>query len=106
RERTFVTGYEAELAPNTWMPAPTVERVFDGLAWQGRRTGTSFQASAWISSSDPAEVRSRREANLGSLQLLQRRVRSNAGEVPGAERSAFLPGTADASGLFLSLTKN
>lgn len=30
-ERTFVLDYEAEIAPESWMPAPRVERLFDGL---------------------------------------------------------------------------
>ena len=79
-ERTLLLGYEAEIAPSTWMPSPVVARTFDGLAWQARRGGGRVACTAWISASDGLDVLRRQQTGLGAVQLPQRNQR-------GAERS-------------------
>jgi hypothetical protein len=74
-ERILLVGYDAEIAPSTWMPSPVVERTFDGLAWQGRRTGERVVCSAWISESEGLEVLSRQQTGMGTVQLPQRSLR-------------------------------
>jgi hypothetical protein len=75
-ERSLLTGYRTEIAPNTWMPVPQVEVALDGLALQGRLSSGGLDVEAW--SSETLEVRrqERRDAKVGALQLPERRVRA------------------------------
>ncbi len=103
RERAYLVGYDAEIAPNTWMPSPHVERAFDGLAWQGRLDSGAFRSSAWISSTDSVEQRTRDEANMGALQVLERRVRFGAAVITGAGPTELLRRTAGSAELSATL---
>jgi len=80
-ERVWLTGYESEIAPNTWMPSPLVEKAFDGLAWQGRCDGRRLSTSLWTSSTEEVTVRDRFQAQLGALQLPRRSVRGASASV-------------------------
>lgn len=105
-ERTLLTGYEAEIAPNTWMPSPLVEASFDGLAWQGRFDGRQLHSSLWHSQTHSIEVRDRIDAQLGALQLPKRSVRGARKAVSlDAEADELLAATANAPGVRLQLTR-
>jgi hypothetical protein len=73
-ERTVLTSYRAEIAPNTWMPRPIVEKLFDGLAWQGRLSDGTVAATAWTSETHSIEVQTREETRLGAIQLANRSI--------------------------------
>lgn len=75
-ERTFVTGYNSEIAPNSWMPAPKVEFALDGLAWQGRLDAHGFPMEAWAASTQEVQTLSREDVQLGAVQLPKRRIQS------------------------------
>jgi hypothetical protein len=92
RERTLLTGYSAEIAPNTWMPIPIVEHHFDGLAWQGRLGGEQLHSSLWLSTTEEIAVRDRFEARLGAVQLPRRSVRAARKDVRIGDGSTELLG--------------
>lgn len=79
RERTWLVDYDAQIAPDTWMPLPIVQRAFDGLAWHGVLDGERLEGTYWIASTPSVEVRAAHEARLGSLQLPVRRLRAGMG---------------------------
>jgi len=90
RESMLLTGYYAEIAPNTWMPSPIIEPIFDGLAWQGRLSAGHVSASAWISTTDEIAMRDRDQTKLGALQLPTRHVRGTQASIGLGEGPAEL----------------
>ncbi len=98
-ERTLLTGYRSEIAPNTWMPSPIVQRAFDGLAWQGRLGGRKLDAESWISSTTSIELQDREAAQVGAIQLPDRSVRGARAQVPRGDRVELLQALRDRPGL-------
>jgi hypothetical protein len=74
-ERTLVTGYSVEIATETWIPSPKVERVLDGIWVQGQWRSGRFVAAGWTASSEVTALLSREEARLGRMQLVKRTFR-------------------------------
>lgn len=98
-ERTLLTGYQVEIAPNTWMPSPIVEHAFDGLAWQGRLADGEVAATAWVARTHEIEHRRRDQTSLAAIQLPHRaadgaswseKVGADAAGSPAAEASLGL----------------
>ena len=77
-ERTWLVDYDAEIAPDTWMPSPDVQPAFDGLAWQGVLSDDAVQCAYWIAGTAGASARTADQAKLGALQLPARRFRAGA----------------------------
>jgi len=104
-ERSLLVDYQAEIAPSTWMPAPRVETLFDGLAWQGRREGTRVPCAAWISRTTGVEVRDRTETGVGAVQLPLRELRGTEGAaLEGGAPEQLLDTLPDGPGLELRVT--
>lgn len=98
RERTALVGYRAEIAPQTWMPAPTVERSFDGLSLAIEVQSGGAECSAWIAGSSGEEVVARQDAQLGRLQILRRNLRAERAVVrPGEPERTLASGGASSS---------
>ncbi|MCB9916197.1 MAG: hypothetical protein H6828_13800 [Planctomycetes bacterium] len=94
-ERPLLVDYHTEIAPNTWMPAPVVERCFDGLAWQGRRDARGFHAQAFESRTLEVVRRDRQEAGLGAMQLPTREVHEGAATLTSGDTARLWdPGAA------------
>lgn len=101
-ERTWLVDYDTQIAPDTWMPAPRVERAFDGLAWQGRFDGGALESSAAQSRTSATEVVEKRAANMGGLQLPARSVRVGRERLgAGAEPRVLLQATTETPALLL-----
>jgi hypothetical protein len=100
RERTALVGYRAEIAPQTWMPAPAVERSFDGLCLAVEVESGGAECSTWIAESAGEAVVARQDAQLGRIQVLDRGLRSQRATVRSGEAERALAagreGTADA----------
>ena len=79
-ERVWLVDYDAQIAPDTWMPVPVVERTFDGLAWQGTLAGQRIECAYWAADTRSSRVLRAEEARLGAVQLPVREVRGGAGE--------------------------
>jgi len=95
RERTALVGYRAEIAPQTWMPAPAVERSFDGLSLAVEVQSGGADCSTWIAESAGEEVVARQDAQLGQIQVLRRNLRSErAGLRAGDPERALASGPA------------
>jgi len=79
-ERTLLVDYDAEIAPDTWMPVPRVELAFDGLAWHGRFDSGWLESSARVARTTAVQVRGRAgdrlQAQLGALQVARRGARA------------------------------
>lgn len=101
-ERTLLTGYQTEIAPNTWMPVPIVETSIDGLALQARLTGGELDVEAWQSETSSVERQERRDAKVGALQLPERTVRAARARVTG-EGVELLAGDGERAALSLGL---
>jgi len=100
RERTALVGYRAEIAPQTWMPAPLVERSFDGISIAVEAQSGGAECSAWIAESSGEEVVARQDAQLGQIQVLRRSLRAERAVVRAGEPERALAsgpaGSADA----------
>lgn len=96
-ERTLLTGYDVELAAESWMPSPRVERVFDGIAAQGSFAGSRFSGFAWTSSSEITGTLSREEARLGRMQLLKRSFRGERAALGLGEATLVLSAAGEGS---------
>lgn len=94
-ETTAVVDYDVEIAPETWMPGPRVERSLDGFCAQGL-AGTDFTSySAWVAATSEKHVAERSSVPLGRLELPRRTWRSARGEArAGAAPEVLLPGAA------------
>ncbi len=105
RERTWLVDYDAQIAPDTWMPLPIVQRAFDGLAWHGVLAGERLEGTYWIASTPGSEVRAAHEARLGAVQLPVRRLRAGAGgaRVGGGPTELLAPDPDGAPALVLEV---
>lgn len=101
-ERTVLIDYDAEIAPNTWMPAPRSEAIFDGLAWQARLQGDELVGQCFRSATDEIRVRERGRASLGSVQLPDRRHATGRGRVAAGARAAWIGASARDATLLVS----
>lgn len=81
REHTALVGYRVEIAPQTWMAAPEVHKLFDGLELSAQVTGAAAECSLWISKSAPPQVAVRGDAQLGKLQVLSRSLRTDRARI-------------------------
>lgn len=77
-ERPWLVGYQADLAPQTWMPAPQIERTYDGLALSALAQAGVAQCAFWVAESEPPAEITREAAQLGRLQVLTRSVQSGS----------------------------
>lgn len=98
-ERTLLIDYQAEIAPNTWMPAPRSESIFDGLAWQARLQGKDLVGECFRSTTSEVRVRHRSEASLGSVQLPDREHAVGRGRLAAGESAAWIAATEKEPGL-------
>lgn len=85
RERTALVGYKVEIAPQTWMAAPEVQKLFDGLALSVQVLPGAAECSLWISKSAPAQVVVRGDAQVGKLQVLSRSLRTERARILAGE---------------------
>jgi hypothetical protein len=92
RERTALVGYRAEIAPQTWMAAPDVQKAFDGLALAVEALPGAAQCSLWIAESAAGSVVARADAQLGKLQLLSRGLRAERARLATGEPERALAG--------------
>ena len=105
RETLRLVGYRTEIAEQSWMPAPEVERVFDGFCFQGElenETGAAsvLRGAAWIARTQAEREIERADAGLGRLQLLTRDFESHSIELRGPSARAL---AADAPALTFQL---
>jgi hypothetical protein len=91
RERTALVGYKVEIAPQTWMGAPDVQRTFDGLALEARVVPGAAECSLWTSKSAPAVVASRADSQLGRLQVLSRSLRTQRARIQAGASESDAP---------------
>jgi hypothetical protein len=103
-ERAVLGGYDLQVAQDTWMPHPQVQRALDGLLVQGRTVGGRFEGSAWRSASAAPEELGRERTGLARLQLEQRRLASAGVRVPPAGEVAAIPADEGSAELRLGLT--
>jgi hypothetical protein len=85
RERTALVGYKVEIAPQTWMAAPEVQKLFDGLALSAQVHPGAAECSLWIAKSAPAQVVVRGDAQVGKLQVLSRSLRTDRARILSGE---------------------
>lgn len=85
-QTSYLVDYRLELAPQIWMPAPTVETAFDGLCLEGWVAAGTFSCSAWLAQSGPVRDVPRDEAQVGRMQALSRSLHASAGRVVRDER--------------------
>jgi hypothetical protein len=94
-ETTAVVDYDVEIAPETWMPGPRVERMLDGFCAQGLAGEGHASYSAWIAATPEKQLVERSSVPLGRLELHRRTWRSAGGELfDSANPVQVLPGTA------------
>jgi hypothetical protein len=103
RESCLLESYDAEIAPESWMPAPNVAAAFDGLALHAQLSGSRVTCDAWIAESQPVVHVTREQLALAGLQLAQRGFHSASTQL-GADDPAREILTQDgAPGLRLQL---
>jgi hypothetical protein len=96
RERARLTGYELQVAQDTWMPQPRVESAFDGLLVQGHLEQGRLLGGVWRASSEPERVLEREQASLARLPLGARHLeRGTLALELGGGAAAALPGSGD-----------
>ncbi|MBL8863353.1 MAG: hypothetical protein JNK02_15265 [Planctomycetes bacterium] len=85
-ERPYLSDYGLEVAPQVWMPAPRVERAFDGLALDLALEDGVLAVWAWRAATTEVVVLERDAAQMGRLELARRaRVAGAARTAPGQE---------------------
>jgi hypothetical protein len=97
-ERPYVVGYAAEVAPQTWVAAPTVELACDGLCVDIDASRTAAQCAFWIASSGAAADIQRKDAQLGRMQLLSRSLRADGAHIAADEPPRSFLSTLPTSG--------
>ncbi|MCE9594937.1 MAG: hypothetical protein K8S98_12175 [Planctomycetes bacterium] len=106
-ERTVVHGYVVQIATESWMPTPRVERVLDGCWVQGRWSGARLEVAGWSASSEIAGQLSREEARLGRMQLLTRGFRGEHGALDRtAPKLELFPQDGATPGLAVELAQH
>ncbi len=103
-ERTLVTNYSVEIASETWMPNPRIDRVLDGTCVQGQLVGGRFVASGWSASGEVTSQLSRKEARLGQMQLVKRTLRGERVTLDREHaKAAFVPADGATAALAIEL---
>lgn len=93
-QRPLLSEYRLEVAPQIWMPAPTIETTFDGLCLDVLALPAAAEAGVWLASSGPVTVRERAAAQIGRLQLATRRLEAGRARVEAAAETRLeLSGT-------------
>jgi hypothetical protein len=101
RERTAVAGYRVQIAPQTWMAAPEVVKVFDGFSLDAELVGGAAECSLWVAESAPPVVAPRKDAQIGKLEILSRTLRSDRGRLAAGDPERALaprPGSGAGGG--------
>jgi hypothetical protein len=80
-ERPYLVDYRLEVAPQIWMPAPTIENAFDGVCLEIAAEARALECSLWVATSEPVVELEREAAQVGRLQLLSRSLRSASSRV-------------------------
>ncbi len=75
-ERLFLTDYQLEIAPESWIAAPLVERALDGVLVQGRLDGDSFPCTWWSTASEALPPLERGDTAHGAVELVRRSQRA------------------------------
>jgi len=97
-ERTWVVDYDVQVAPETWMPDPRVERAFDGILVQGHLSGQEWLGAGWRSITEGSSLISRNDLLLGTLQLPSRSMTGGRARARIGSRVRLLgppPGSAE-----------
>lgn len=97
RERTALVGYRVQIAPQTWMAAPEVVKVFDGFCLDAEIVAGAAECSLWVAESSPSVVAPRKDAQIGKIEILSRTLRSDRGRLSAGEAERALaprPGEA------------
>ena len=71
-EQPLLVDYRTEIAPNTWMPSPVTEIVFDGVCIEATCEPDALSGRYWASDTPSVEVTGSSFANLGALQKIER----------------------------------
>lgn len=96
-ERPLLTEYRLEVAPQIWMPAPTVENAFDGACLDAVLATGGAEIALWSASSGAVSEIARENAQVGKLQLATRNLRTAAARLEtGVETKLDLSGAGDA----------
>jgi len=91
-ESTVLVEYDVQIAPESWMPVPRVERIFDGLVLEACLRDDALALDAWIAATSALGELSRKDTGLGDLQLPQRSFQSGSAAI---SRSAQEPGAVE-----------
>ncbi len=102
QERALVSGYDLQVAPDTWMPHPQVRCALDGVLVQGRAVGNRFEGAAWRSSSGEVVELDRKQTALARLQLETRGLETAALRVERGASVAALPAAEGSAELALA----
>jgi hypothetical protein len=94
-ERPYLFDYGLEVAPQVWMPAPRVERTFDGICADLRLEGNAVDVVAWRSATDEVVTVDRDAAQTGRLEMPRRSRTAGRGrlEAGGPALRLFDAGT-------------
>jgi hypothetical protein len=98
RERTAVSGYRVQIAPQTWMAAPEVVKVFDGFCLDAEIVTGAADCSVWVAESAPSVVAARKDAQIGKLEILARALRSDRGSLAAGDTERALAARPPAGG--------
>jgi len=101
-ERALVSGYDLQVAQDTWMPHPQVHCTLDGLLVQGRAVGGRFEGTAWRSASSELVELERKDTGIARLQLETRGLESAALSVGSGASVAPLPAASGSAELALA----
>ena len=71
-EQPLLVDYRTEIAPNTWMPSPVTELLFDGVCFEAACETDALSGRFWVSDTLSVQVTSSSFANLGALQKVER----------------------------------
>lgn len=100
-ETTAVIDYDVEIAPETWMPGPRIERRLDGFCAQGNAEAEFTGFSAWQASTPTNRIMERSSVPLGRLELPERRWSAARGELRSGQPAQLVLGGATPLSLVL-----
>ncbi len=95
-ETTAVLDYDVEIAPETWMPGPRVERSLEGFCAQGLSSTELTTYTAWVAGTSERRTLERAVVPLGRLEVQRRAWRSSRGEVRAGQSAEIASGTTSA----------
>lgn len=91
REEARVVDYDVEIAPETWLSEPVVERVLDGVCIDGWLLADRMRCSSWKARSVGQREIAPDGIALGRLLLVERTLDARESELTAAARSELLP---------------